>query len=283
MSYTFDLEALFRRGRCLLAGMRYTPESKTRTRRCGRNRRTEDKGFDARGSSESASVILSRRPDRRLPGLRWQAAGHDGIADADVSFRQDLCSESAPMDQAGDDPFLRQAFQVGARLAQFDSEEPHPADLELLPDEMVQRSSSRGHVPSGRARRDRDLVVPRHGLDGLGLDERDLAAGIRSVRICAALAEVAIPLEPFPRDCANAIDRTHPGLRLVRDVDCDDLSGPGRRAGHDDTEAGPRFNRCPCRFWNDGVRLDFGEQIRIDLATVRGPQKLREILGCLIR
>ena len=36
------------------------------------------------------------------------------------------------MDQAGDDPFLRQAFQVGARLAQFGSEEPHPADLELL-------------------------------------------------------------------------------------------------------------------------------------------------------
>src|SRR5207244_11564159 len=57
--------------------------------------------------------------------LRREAAGHDGIADADVSFRQDLGSESAPMHQAGDDPFLRQAFQVGARLAQLDSEEPH--------------------------------------------------------------------------------------------------------------------------------------------------------------
>src|SRR2546430_409749 len=103
--------------------MRYTPESKTRTRRRGRNRRTEDKGFDGWGSSEPASVILSRRPGRRLPGLRWEAPGHDGIADVDVSFRQDRGSESAPMDQAGDDPFLRQAFQVGATLAQPDSEE----------------------------------------------------------------------------------------------------------------------------------------------------------------
>src|SRR5213592_5115008 len=131
--------------------MRYTPESKTQARRPGRNRRTEDQGFDARGSRQSTSVILSRRPDRRLPGLRWQAARHDGIADLDVSFRQDLGSEPAPMDQAGDDPFLRQAFQVGARLAQFDSEEPHPAELELLPYEMVQRSSPRGHVQIGRA------------------------------------------------------------------------------------------------------------------------------------
>src|SRR5207249_4854194 len=140
--------------------MRYTPESKTRTRRRGRNRRTEDKGFDARGSSQSASVILSRRPDRRLPGLRWQAARHDGIADLDVSFRQDLGSEPAPMDQAGDDPFLCEAFQVGARLAQFASEEPHPADLELLPAELVQRSPPPCHAPSGRVRRDRDPVVP---------------------------------------------------------------------------------------------------------------------------
>src|SRR2546430_13567877 len=223
--------------------MRYTPESKTRTRRCGRNRRTEDKGFDARGSSETASVILSRRPDRRLPGLRWQAAGHDGIADADVSFRQDLSSEPAPMDEACDDPFLRQAFQVGARLAQFDSEEPHPADLELLSDEMVQRSSSRGHVPSGRARRDRDLVVPRHGLDGLGLDERDFAAGTRSVRIRAALAEVAISFEPLPGDRADVVDRAHSGFRFVRDVNRDDLSGPRRLADHGPVEAASRYNR----------------------------------------
>src|SRR2546421_1964290 len=247
--------------------MRYTPESKTKTRRRGRNRRTEDKGFDARGSGESASVILRRRPDRRLPRLRREAAGHDGIADADVSFRQDLGSEPAPMDEAGDDPFLRQAFQVGARLAQSDSEEPHPADRELLPDEMIQWSSSRGHVPSGRARRDRDLVVPRHGLDGLGLDERDLTAGTRLIRIRAALEEVAIPIEPFPRDRANVIDRTHPGLRLVRDVDRDDLSGPGRRAGHGSVEAASRYNRSLGRLGNDRVGLDLEEQVRIDEAA----------------
>src|SRR5947208_13978834 len=197
--------------------MRYTPDSKTRTRTRGRNRRTEDKGFDARGSSQSASVILSRRPDRRLPGLRWQAARHDGIADLDVSFLQDLGSEPAPMDQAGDDPFLRKSFQVGARIAQFESEEPHPADLELLPDEMVQRSSSRGHVPSGRARRDRDLVVPRHGLDGLGLDERDFAAGTRSVRIRAALEEVPISFEPLPGYRADVVDLALQVFRFVRD------------------------------------------------------------------
>src|SRR5205809_7253068 len=99
--------------------MRYTPESKTRTRRRGRNRRTEDKGFDARGSSQSASVILSRRPDRRLPGLRWQAARHDGVADLDVSFLQDLGSEPAPRGQAGVDPFVGHSFKLGALAAQF--------------------------------------------------------------------------------------------------------------------------------------------------------------------
>src|SRR5438477_12222862 len=96
--------------------MRYTPESKTRTRRRGRNRRTEDKGFDARGSSQSASVILRRRLDRRLPGLRWQAARHDGISDLDVSFRQDLGSKPSPMDLARYAPSLRQGFQVGFML-----------------------------------------------------------------------------------------------------------------------------------------------------------------------
>src|SRR5205809_6727451 len=105
--------------------MRYTPESKTRTRRRGRNRRTEDKGFDARGSSQSASVILSRRPDRRLPGLRWQAARHDGIADLDVSLLQDPSSKPAPIDQADAEHFLRQSSQIGARLVQSDAEEPH--------------------------------------------------------------------------------------------------------------------------------------------------------------
>jgi len=100
----------------------------------------------------------------------------------------------------------------------------------------------------------------------------------------------AAAYEHNPRDRCSRSDRSAYTAEKCtgccsfhRDVDCDDLSGPGRRAGHDDTEAGPRFNRCPCRFWNDGVRLDFGEQVRIDLATVRGPQKLREILGCLIR
>src|SRR5437879_13469322 len=115
--------------------MRYTPESKTGTRRRGRNRRTEDKGFDARGSSESASVILSRRPDRRLAGLRWQAAGDDGIADADVSFRRDLGAAAAPMDEAGDEPCLGQAFHVAATPAQFAAARRYPSGLELLPED----------------------------------------------------------------------------------------------------------------------------------------------------
>src|SRR6266508_1543956 len=84
--------------------------------------------------------------------------------------------------------------------------------------------------PAGIARGDLHVVVARHRLDRLRLDERDLAAGARPVRVRARGAEVAVSLEALPRDRADRPHGAHGAFRIRRDVDRDDLAAPATHA-----------------------------------------------------
>src|SRR5438046_9664676 len=136
------------------------------------------------------------------------------------------------MHEAREDPFLRQALQVRAGLAEANAEEPDLADLEFLADQMVERRPAGNDVPPRRAVRNRDFVVPFHRLDRFGFDQGDLASGTRPIRVSASGVEVPVSLQAFPRDRADAFDGAHRSLGTIRDMDRGDGSGPRRNVGH---------------------------------------------------
>src|SRR5207247_3051808 len=193
--------------------------------RRGRKRWIGDKGFDG-------SVALGRRRRGAVVRRRRTGPRHDRIADADGTLRQDRRAQAAPMHEAREDPFLRQALQVRAGLAEANAEEPDLADLEFLADQMVERRPAGNDVPPRRAVRNRDFVVPFYGLDRFRLDQGDLASGTRPIRVRASGVEVPVSLQAFLRDRADAFDGAHRSLGPIRDVDRGDGSGPRRNVGH---------------------------------------------------
>ena len=172
----------------------------------------------------------------RLGGTRpahgWPKR-EDWIADPDRAVREDLSPEAAPVDEAREDSSAREAFQVGARLAQADPPQPHIADGKVLPHEMVQRNTAADDVPTGVSRLNTDIIVSCHRGDGLRLDQCDFAPGSRAVGIGPAGNEVSVSLEPFPCNRTDGIQGTHRRLGFRGDVDGGDLAAPFAGAGHE--------------------------------------------------
>src|SRR6266498_2928824 len=163
-------------------------------------------------------------------GGHWDAFGWlDRIPDVDVALRQDLGAQPAPAHEAFEDATPRQALEVGARFAETHATQADVAHPELPPDQVVQCDPARHDVPAGVPRCDLGFVVAGHRLDRLDLDERDLAAGARPVRVRAHRTEIAVSLEAPPRDRADRPHGAHRAFRLGRDVDRGDLA---RTAAH---------------------------------------------------
>src|SRR6266571_3170072 len=163
-------------------------------------------------------------------GGHWDAFGWlDRIPDVDVALRQDLGAQPAPVHEAFEDATPRQALEVGARFAETHATQADVAHPELPPDQVVQCDPARHDVPAGVPRCDLGFVVAGHRLDRLDLDERDLAAGARPVRVRAHRTEIAVSLEAPPRDRADRPHGAHRAFRLGRDVDRGDLA---RTAAH---------------------------------------------------
>src|SRR6266545_1479653 len=153
----------------------------------------------------------------------------DRVPHADLPLRQDLGTQPASVHEAAEDAAPRQALEMGAGFAEAHAAQADVAHPELPPDEVVQGDPSCYDVSPRVTRGDLHLVVAGHGFDRLELDERDLAARARPVRVRARGAEVAVSLEAPPRDRADRPDGAHRAFRVRGDVDRDDLAG---RAAH---------------------------------------------------
>lgn len=70
----------------------------------------------------------------------------DGIPHLNDSFRENLSTESAAMDQPTDDSLLRQPFESRARLTELDSFESDSSHLEFFADEMIERDALRHDI-----------------------------------------------------------------------------------------------------------------------------------------
>src|SRR2546428_4784389 len=115
---------------------------------------------------------------------------------------------------------------MGTRFTQADPREPDAANKEIVAEEVIQRHASRDDVAPGIARMDRDLVVPRQGIDRLGFDEGDLPSRSRSVRVGPLGPKVSVSFEPLAGDRAHALDRPHRSFRGLRNVDRAHLAAP---------------------------------------------------------
>src|SRR5207245_4389107 len=151
---------------------------------------------------------------------------------------KDLGAKPSPMNQPGEHASWRQAFEVGARLAQTDAAEPNAAHEKLPADEMVQRRSPRDDVPPRLARCDRKLVIASHRVDRLGFDQCDFPPRPGPVGVGAGRSEVPVALEAFSQDRADGFHGLHRVLRLRCDVDRDDLAVPCRTAGPESDKGG---------------------------------------------
>src|SRR5262245_59301150 len=119
----------------------------------------------------------------------------DRVADPDHATFKDLRSQAAAMDQCFTNSQLRERLEILAGLAEPKSLEQGVADLERLPDQMIESDTSRDHIAPGLGRTELDFIVPVHGLDRLGLDQRDLAIRATFARGKAIMLELPIAFQ----------------------------------------------------------------------------------------
>ena len=87
------------------------------------------------------------------------------------------------------------------------------ADPELLADQVIERDAPRDDVAPGLDGAELDPVISAHGLDGLGLDQRDLAVGAVLAVGHPFAAELPIPFQSMTGHRDHLVDRVQ---RLFR-------------------------------------------------------------------
>jgi hypothetical protein len=108
-----------------------------------------------------------RRPRSRLRADSRSFDLLDSIAHVDLTFREDLRPQPAPVHKARENPPARESLEVGTWLAQPDASQPHRSHEEFPVDEMVQGHAPRDDVPPRVARCETNLVVAAQSLDRL--------------------------------------------------------------------------------------------------------------------
>src|SRR6058998_2623781 len=188
--------------------------------------------YGSRNGEYAVHSVFVCADDRSSGACLGGIGGRDRVAHSNLPSDKDLGAKPSPMNQPGEHASSRQAFEVGARLAQTDAAEPNVAHEKLPADEMVQRRSPRDDVPPRLARCDRKLAIAGHRLDCFGFDQGDLPPRPGPVGVRARRSEVPVALEAFPLDRADGLHGLHRVLRLRREVDRDDLAVPRGPAGH---------------------------------------------------
>src|SRR3989442_14329148 len=188
--------------------------------------------YGSRNGEYAVHSVFVCADDRSSGAFLGGIGGRDRVAHSNLPSDKDLGAKPSPMNQPGEHASSRQAFEVGARLAQTDAAEPNVAHEKLPADEMVQRRSPRDDVPPRLARCDRKLAIAGHRLDCFGFDQGDLPPPPGPAGVRARPPEAPVALEAFPLDRADGLHGLHRVLRLRRELDRDDLAVPRGPAGH---------------------------------------------------
>ena len=161
-----------------------------------------------------------RGPDRR-PALSHgpgQAGSTSiGVPDGQVAVVEEASTQPGPVDERPEDRPADELLHVGARLAQLDALDPHAADPERAPDQLVEPDAPGGQVPAGRPRLEADPVLGGEPVELLGLDERDLADLGRV--LLGDRERIAVTGQPDAGDRGHALDGTHRPTFAVCEVD----------------------------------------------------------------
>src|SRR5262249_49611350 len=156
---------------------------------------------------------------RRDEGRLEIVARPDDIAGAQDAAAEDLGAQPAAVQQPLLDAGSSELLQVVARRAQPRAARHRVADGDLPAEEVVEGHAARHEVAPGLGGLQRDAVLAGQRLQGLALDERDLA--VRRARLAerAGLLEVAVARHPLPRHGLDALDGLQ--LRPLRVPDAD--------------------------------------------------------------
>jgi hypothetical protein len=131
-------------------------------------------------------------------GMARPQAGGDRVAEAHLAARPVSGVKARSVEEEREDLLPGDLLDVTAGRAEARSLEQRRPEAETPTDEVVQRHVPRGDVATMVGRRQRDLMVAQDGVQGLRLEEGDLAALFGPVRIeafagCVAVARDAVP------------------------------------------------------------------------------------------
>jgi len=162
----------------------------------------------------------------------------DRIPHTDHAFGENSRAQPAAVDEAGQDPLLRELLEVLAGLAESRADQEHRTHPELMTDQVVERHAGRRDVAAGLRRGELDAEPAPFGVlhpveerrDRLRLDQRHLTAAVaRMRRVRAGLEEIAVTREAAPRHRLHGFYGLHRRGCFGGDVERDDASLPHGR------------------------------------------------------